>query len=65
MVECSFDTYKNNRIIFKFGLDEDEPDEVAENMVCLFGVFCSGLFLSLHSASCKKNYYSNYCKVVL
>ena len=34
VAECSFDTYKNNRIIFKFGLDEDEPDEVAANMVC-------------------------------
>lgn len=33
VVECSFDTYKNNRIIFKFGLDDDEPDEVATNMV--------------------------------
>jgi len=58
-VECSFDTYKNNRIIFKFGLDEDEPDEVAENMVCLFEVFCSSLFLSLNSTSCKFIDYSN------
>lgn len=33
VAECSFDTYKNNRIIFKFGLDEDEPDEVAANMI--------------------------------
>ena len=38
---------------------------MAKNMVCLFGVFCSGLFLSQYSASCKFNYYSNYCKVVL
>ena len=59
VVECSFDTYKNNRIIFKFGLDEDEPDEVAENMVCLFEVFCSSLFLSLNSTSCKFIDYSN------
>ena len=33
VVECSFDTYKNNRITFKFGIDDDEPDEVATNMV--------------------------------
>lgn len=36
VVECSFDTYKNNRIIFKFGIDDDEPEEVATNMVRLF-----------------------------
>ena len=35
VVECSFDTYKNNRITFKFGIDDDEPDEVAANMVIL------------------------------
>ena len=33
VVECSFDTYKNNRITFKFGIDDDEPDEVSANMV--------------------------------
>ena len=33
VAECSFDTYKNNRITFKFGIDDDEPDEVAVNMV--------------------------------
>lgn len=33
VVECSFDTYKNNRIIFKFGIDDDEPEEVATNMI--------------------------------
>ena len=32
VVECSFDTYKNNRITFKFGIDDDEPDEVSANM---------------------------------
>ena len=32
---------------------------MAKNMVCLFGVFCSGLFLSLYLASCKFNYYFN------
>ena len=37
VVECSFDTYKNNRITFKFGIDDDEPDEVAANMVSLVG----------------------------
>ena len=36
VVECSFDTYKNNRIIFKFGIDDDEPDEVSTNMVSHF-----------------------------
>lgn len=33
VVECSFDTYKNSRITFKFGIDDDEPDEVSANMV--------------------------------
>ena len=33
VVECSFDTYKNNKITFKFGIDDDEPDEVSANMV--------------------------------
>lgn len=33
VVECIFDTYKNNTITFRFGIDVDAPYEVATNMV--------------------------------
>lgn len=33
VAECIFDTYKNNTITFRFGVDDDGPDEIATNMV--------------------------------
>ena len=33
IVECVFDTYRNERIQFKFGILDDEPPDVADNMV--------------------------------
>lgn len=47
VAECSFDTYKNNRITFKFGIDDDEPDEVAVNMV-----ICTVLLLAQYCPWC-------------
>ena len=47
VAECSFDTYKNNRITFKFGIDDDEPDEVAVNMV-----ICRVLLLAQYCPWC-------------
>ena len=32
-VECSFDTYKNYRITFKFDINEDESEDIAKSMV--------------------------------
>ncbi len=34
---CLFDTFKNVKITFKFGIEDDEPEDVAAKMVC----FCS------------------------
>lgn len=34
VVECSFETYKQQTITFKFGLsDDDTPEDIARNMV--------------------------------
>lgn len=32
-IECSFDTYKNYRITFKFDINEDESIDIAKSMV--------------------------------
>ena len=32
-IECSFDTYKNYRITFKFDINEDESVDIANSMV--------------------------------
>ncbi len=32
---CLFDTFKNVKITFKFGIEDDEPEEVADKMVRL------------------------------
>jgi hypothetical protein len=32
-IECSFDTYKNYRITFKFDINEDESVDIAKSMV--------------------------------
>ena len=62
VVECSFDTYKNARITFRFGIDDDEPDEISTNMVSSsyfrsILILCeSGLLLS--GATTSKLYYT-------
>eukprot|EP00794_Sanderia_malayensis_P006327 gene6327-7052_t len=33
VAECLFDTFKNVKITFKFGIEDDEPEEVAEKMI--------------------------------
>ncbi|XP_047122306.1 uncharacterized protein LOC100215316 [Hydra vulgaris] len=33
LVECSFETYKNVRITFEFGIKEDAPEDIAEKMI--------------------------------
>ena len=33
LVHCWFDTHKNSRIAFEFGIADDEPEEIAANMV--------------------------------
>ena len=37
-IECSFDTYKNYRITFKFDMSDDESIDIAKSMVrdCIF-----------------------------
>ena len=34
VAECLFDTHKNARITFQFGLKEDAPEDIADKMVC-------------------------------
>ena len=36
VVECTFDTYKSNRITFRFDVKIDDPEDIADNMVSLF-----------------------------
>ena len=33
VAECNFETHKNERITFRFGLKEDAPEDIAEKMV--------------------------------
>lgn len=33
VIECSFDTYKNYRINFKFDINEDESIDISKSMV--------------------------------
>ena len=35
VVVCMFDTFKGVKITFKFGIHDDEPEEVADKMVWL------------------------------
>ena len=35
VAECNFETHKNERITFRFGLKEDAPEDIAEKMVIL------------------------------
>ena len=35
VVVCMFDTFKGVKITFKFGVHDDEPEEVADKMVNL------------------------------
>ena len=40
VAECSFETYKNARITFEFGIKEDAPEDIAEKMVIVsFSVY--------------------------
>lgn len=36
IAECLFDTHKNARITFQFGLQEDAPEDIADKMVGAF-----------------------------
>lgn len=36
VVACMFDTFKGVKITFKFGIHDDEPEEVADKMVIIF-----------------------------
>lgn len=33
VIQCSFDTYKNHRITFKFDINEDESMDISKSMV--------------------------------
>ena len=34
IVECSFETYKGERVQFQFSVDNDNPDDIVEGLVC-------------------------------
>lgn len=36
VVECTFDTYKSNRITFRFDVKIDDPEDIADSMVRVF-----------------------------
>lgn len=36
VVVCMFDTFKGVKITFKFGIHDDEPEDVADKMVILY-----------------------------
>lgn len=39
VVECTFDTYKSNRITFRFDVKIDDPKDIADSMVRFFHFF--------------------------
>lgn len=48
VIECSFDTYKNYRITFKFDISEDESIDIAKSMVRIV-VFYKHSHITLHA----------------
>jgi hypothetical protein len=36
VVECSLETGKHSTVSFKFNRDDDQPEDIASNLVCLF-----------------------------